>query len=234
MDSYMAGMPLRSIDSLRGPSAADLVFEELYRRIVELLLPPGAKLSEQDVARQMGVSRQPVRDAFWRLSQVGLLQIQPQRATTVAPIAEEAIEQARFVRTALETETARGAARTLDDAHRGELTALIAAQEAAVAADDRVRFHALDDAFHQTICAAAGKGFVWSLIRNNKAHMDRARWLSLSFGARAAFDDHVRIFDAVRAGDAELAAAEMRAHLGRIVDIVAKIRGEHPEMLARR
>jgi len=228
----MAGLPLRPIDSLRGPSAADLVFEELYRRVVELQLPPGARLSEQEVARQMGVSRQPVRDAFWRLSQLGLIQIQPQRATTVSLISEEAVLQARFVRAAIETETARDAARSLGPAHLAELTSLIEAQKAAVAADDREGFHALDDAFHQAICAAAGKGFVWSLIRDNKAHMDRARWLSLSFGARTALEDHLRIFDALCAGDPERAAAEMRAHLGRISDILAKIREEHPEMLA--
>jgi DNA-binding GntR family transcriptional regulator len=208
------------------------VFDELYRRVVELELAPGAKLSEQEVARQMGVSRQPVRDAFWRLSQLGLVQIQPQRATTVALISEEAVLQARFVRTALETETARVAARVRSEAQLTELTALVAAQEASVAADDRVRFHELDDAFHQAIAAISGNAHAWSLIRDNKAHMDRARWLSLDVGARRALDDHVRILAALRDGDPDRAADEMRAHLGRIVDILARIREEHPDLLA--
>ena len=165
----MPATTLRSIESLRGPSTADLVFDELYRRVVELELPPGTKLSEQEVARQIGVSRQPVRDAFYRLSQLGLIQIQPQRATTVCLIAEEAVLQARFVRTALETETARAAARDLSEADLARLEANVEAQEAAVAADDRIRFHGLDDAFHQAICAASGHALAWTLIRDNFA-----------------------------------------------------------------
>lgn len=225
---------LRSIDTLRGPTTADLVFDELYRRIVELDLPPGARLSELEVAGQMSVSRQPVRDAFYRLSRLGLVQIQPQRTTTVSLISEEAVLQARFVRAALESETVRGAARRLPPERLAELEALIVAQTAAVAADDRIRFHALDDDFHRAICEASGHGFAWTLIRENKAHMDRVRWLSLAFGARTALDDHMRILEAMRGGDPERAAAEMVAHLGRIVDILAQIRTEHPAMFVER
>lgn len=228
----MIEAPLRRIDSLRGPSATDLVFDELYRQVVELELPPGAKVSELDVAKRMGVSRQPVRDAFYRLSQVGLLQIQPQRATTIAPILEDAVLQARFIRTALEMETARSAATGLEPRHLAELDDLMAQQEAAVARDDRIGFHRLDDAFHRAICAAAGQETVWSLIRVNKAHMDRVRYLSLSFGARSALDDHIAIMDALRGRDPERAAQSMRVHLSRIADILAKIRAERPSIFA--
>jgi DNA-binding GntR family transcriptional regulator len=223
---------LDRIVALRGPSTADLVYEELYRRIVEIALPPGTRISEQEIARQIGSSRQPVRDAFYRLSKLGLVEVQPQRATVVSLVSDEAVLQAKFVRTALETETARAAAPIAGEV-RDRLAALIAEQEAAVAADDRMRFHALDDEFHQTICAAAGQPFVWTLIRENKAHMDRVRWLSLAVGARTALDDHLRIFDALSAGDGEAAASAMRAHLARIVDILARVRREHPAMFAK-
>jgi GntR family transcriptional regulator, rspAB operon transcriptional repressor len=228
----MMRLSLRPIESLRGPSATDLVFDELYRQIVELDLPPGTKLSELEVARQMGISRQPVRDAFYRLSQLGLIQIQPQRATTVSLISEEAVMQARFVRSALEMETARAAAQLTENAHIPGLEAILKRQKAAVAADDRIGFHELDDAFHQAICAASGNGFAWALIRENKAHMDRVRYLSLSFGAQSAFDDHLRILAALKAHDPDRAAHEMRVHLSRIVDILGQIRTTRPEIFA--
>jgi len=228
----MSDLALRSLDALRGPSTADLVFDELYRRIVELDLPPGARISEQDVARRMGSSRQPVRDAFWRLSKIGLVQMQPQRATVVSLVSDEAVLQARFVRTALEAETARAAA-LLPEPPLDGLSRLLEDQEAAIVAGDRIRFHQLDDAFHEAIAAASGHAFAWELIRENKAHMDRVRWLSLAFGARAAFDDHVRIFEAVRARDPAAAADAMRAHLARIADILVHVRGEHPAMFAK-
>jgi GntR family transcriptional regulator, rspAB operon transcriptional repressor len=228
----MTELSFRRLEALRVPSAADLVFDELYRQVVELELPPGTKLSEQEVARQMGISRQPVRDAFFRLSQLGLIQIRPQRATTVSRISEEAVLRARFVRTALETETARVAARVLSEADAADLGTLIARQAEAVAAGDRVGFHVLDDDFHQRICAASGHEFVWALIRENKAHMDRVRYLSLSFGAQSALDDHKRILASLEARDPERAAEEMRDHLSRIVDILAQIRCETPEIFA--
>ena len=60
--------------------------------------------------------------------------------------------------------------------------------------------------------------------------MDRVRFLSLSFGAPKALEDHVRILDALRDRDPERAVAAMREHLGRIVDIIAQIRQQHPGM----
>lgn len=219
------------IDTLRGPSTSDLVFDLLHQRIVELDLPPGTRISEAEVARQVGSSRQPVRDAFFRLSKLGLLQVQPQKATVVTLISDQAVLRARFVRTALETETV-SAAMPLQDSARSELARLLAEQEAAVAANDRVRFHQFDDMFHAAICAASGHGFAWTLIRENKSHMDRVRWLSLAFAMRTAFEDHVRIYDAMCAGAATDAVAAMRLHLSRIVDDIVQIRGENPQVFA--
>lgn len=68
------------------PSVTDQVFDPLHDRIIELDLPPGTRLSEIEVAKQFGVSRQPVRDAFHRLSKLGFLSIRPQRATSVSQI----------------------------------------------------------------------------------------------------------------------------------------------------
>ena len=66
---------LPALGDTRQPTVTDQIFDLLYERVVNLTLPPGAKLSEAEVAAQMGVSRQPVRDAFYRLSQMGFIQI---------------------------------------------------------------------------------------------------------------------------------------------------------------
>jgi DNA-binding GntR family transcriptional regulator len=218
---------LQGLGDARPATAADQVFEALYRQVVTLELPPGSRLSEVEVARTAGVSRQPVRDAFWRLSQLGFLTIRPQRSTEVSTISERAVMQARFVRTALEVETMRVAVARFGAADFAALDAVIAEQAAAVAAGDAERFHGLDDEFHRRICALCGLDFAWSLIRECKAHMDRVRFLSLSFGAQTALDDHLMILDALKAGDGEAAAAAMRTHLGRIEEIVARIRQTH-------
>ncbi len=220
------GMAFQRFDA-RPASAAEQVFESLYRQVVTLELQPGARLSETDVAKAAGVSRQPVRDAFWRLSQLGFLTIRPQRFTEVSTISERAVMQARFVRTALEVETIRVAAERFGPAEFAALDAVIAAQAEAVAAEDRETFHQLDDAFHRRICALCGLDHAWSLIRESKAHMDRVRYLSLSFGAPKALEDHVAIVDALKSGDSAAAVAAMRVHLGRIEELVARIRETH-------
>jgi GntR family transcriptional regulator, rspAB operon transcriptional repressor len=143
---------IRAVELSRAPSVTEQVFEHLYRQVVELDLPPGTKLSEVEVAKQLGVSRQPVRDAFYRLSQLGFVLIRPQRATVVTHISEKEVMQARFIRTALEMETVRAAAERVTDAQLDRLDALLVEQEKAIAAGDKVLFHALDDRFHKLIC----------------------------------------------------------------------------------
>jgi len=226
-------LQLQTIATKRGPSVADLVFEELYERVITLELPPGAKLSEVEVARQMGVSRQPVRDAFYRLSRLGFLMIRPQRATTVTPISERAVLQARFIRTAIELETVQAAARTLSARQLQRLQTLIQRQETAMDTGDRLRFHALDDEFHRLICEFTDLSFAWSVIKEHKAHMDRVRYLSLTFGAHSAFDDHKEILAALQAHDPDRAADAMRVHLSRIVHIISTIRQDGDQYFAK-
>jgi len=225
MDPGSVGVPgLNPVVSHARPSVADKVFEELRRRILALDLVPGAKLSEVEVAAQMQVSRQPVRDAFYRLSKLGLLLIRPQRATTVTLISETAVMQARFVRTALEVETVRTAARRMTGADLARLQANLDAQDQAIAAGDKAAFHALDDAFHRDICDRAGVALAWDLIAEMKSHMDRVRMLSLSFASRTAWEDHHAILAPLSRGDGEGAAAAMRVHLSRILDQIERIR----------
>jgi len=224
-----AALPL--LDELRPRTVTDQIYDALYQRVINLSLPPGAKLSEAEVAAQMGVSRQPVRDAFYRLSQLGFIQIRPQRATVVTPISEEAIRQAFFIRLALEIACIREAARKLTPAHHNALQGLIARQQAAIAADDRGGFHALDDQFHHDICAYSGLEFVWTLVKDNKGHMDRARWLSLSYNARNAMEEHKVILSALRERDENKAVAAIGLHLSRINDTLDRLRAEQPEML---
>lgn len=218
---------------MRPRTATDQIYEALYERVVDLSLPPGARLSEAEVAARMGVSRQPVRDAFYRLSQQGFIQIRPQRATVVTRISEEAIRRAHFIREALEVACMREAATRLTEQQHDALDDLLTQQETAAAADDRSLFHALDEQFHHDICDHSGLSFVWTLIKDNKGHMDRARYLSLSYNAATALGEHRVILAALRARDAGTAVRAIIAHLSRIDETLERLRIEQPEMLER-
>ena len=223
---------LSMLEPIQRSSIADSVFEELHRQILRLELPPGTKLSEFDVAAALGVSRQPVRDAFYRLSKLGFLTIRPQRATTVSAISERAVMQARFIRLAIEVETARVACKTLTEDDFAAIEAIIDQQARAVAARDPAAFHDLDDQFHREICERAGTGFAWETAREMKSHMDRVRYLSLSFASERAFQEHKDILAAIRSRNEERAAEMVRAHLSRILDQIVRIRAENAAYFA--
>jgi len=219
---------VRSLETPGRQLIADRVFDELHRQVLSLDLKPGARLSEVDVARALGVSRQPVRDAFYRLSKLGFLLIRPQRATRVSHISEEAVMQARFIRSALEAETVRIATEKLTASDIAALEDLLGEQEVCVKARDPIGFHELDDRFHREICERSGLGFAWELIKENKSHMDRVRFLSLAFASQDAFGDHLKIMDAIRGRDPDAAMKAMREHLSRIQLQIVRIRAEHP------
>src|SRR5690606_4644599 len=103
------GMDASSL-RLREPIAPQLV-SALRQGIAEMRLRPGDVLSEKDIAARFGVSRQPVREAFIKLSEAGLVEIRPSRGTFVMKISMREVANARFVREAVESDMARNAAR---------------------------------------------------------------------------------------------------------------------------
>ncbi|MCG3268307.1 GntR family transcriptional regulator [Yoonia sp. I 8.24] len=212
-------------------TATDQVFHALYSKIVTLELAPGAKVSEAEIARSLGVSRQPVRDAFYRLSELGFMLIRPQRATTVTYISPQALFDARFIRCALEVECLRTAIDRVTDDDIAKLNALVAAQDEALQTNDKIEFHRLDDSFHELICDIAGHPKAWVIIHDQKVHLDRLRYLSLTIGAQSALDDHVEIMDCIRNRDADRAEKELRKHLARILKVLAQVRDTHPELI---
>ncbi|WP_167591618.1 GntR family transcriptional regulator [Jiella endophytica] len=208
---------------------ADAVYQDLRRAILELRLKPGMRVSEAEIARQMGVSRQPVREAFIRLARIGYLNVQPQRRTEIVKISVREVLNARFIREALEVAVVRRACEGDTRALVEQLTANLTAQRAAQEADDRREFHRLDDMFHRLIAEGAGCGFTWALIDEQKAQLDRMRFLTLSYGQPDVYDDHLAIFEALKARDPAKAEAAMRVHLGRIIRHLERLRMEFGE-----
>ena len=93
----------------RPASAGAQAFAALRHAIVTLKLRPGQSFSEQEVAQQLGVSRTPVREAFIKLADAGLVEVLPQRGTFVRKISVKAVKDARFVREAIELAVLRQA-----------------------------------------------------------------------------------------------------------------------------
>lgn len=215
----------------QGEAIAPQVVRALRAAIVQLDLAPGTVISEADIARRFGVSRQPVREAFIRLGQVGLLAIRPQRATVVLRISVAEVMNARFVREAVEAAVAREAAETRPRGLVARLRRLIAAQRRAAAVADGIAFLELDEAFHRALAEGIGRGFTWNVLETIKAQMDRVRFLSFE-GATSLSEiirQHAAIVDAIEARRPAAAEGAMRTHLREILASLPRIAAAHPD-----
>lgn len=212
-------------------TTADDVFDYLYAQINALTLLPGTRISEVEIAKQFEVSRQPVREAFIRLANLGLLLIRPQKATIVRRFSHEKIMRARFIRFAVETEVLRRACKKSLGKYESKLKRNLEAQEKAITDDDRDRFHTLDYDFHRLLCASADSEFVHPTITENKSQVDRLCMLSLS--GRAAmgelYQDHSELLDGLIAQDEPKVLASIRLHLSRLDNVVEGIRKSHAD-----
>lgn len=212
-------------------TSADIVSDALYNQIITLDLMPGTKISEVDIAKKFGVSRQPVREAFTRLGSMGLLRIQPQRATVVQNFSLSSIANARFVRLALEIEVAKEAINQWTPAAAERFSHNLTAQQDAVARDDTHVFHSLDEEFHRLIAEVAQKPAAFALLMQKKALINRICVLSLkdSQEMEHLVQDHFDVFHAMMAGDPSSVEKTLRLHLSRIEKTIESVQVAHPE-----
>lgn len=211
-------------------TTTDAVYETLLDEIVSLKILPGTKVSETEIARRFGVSRQPVRNAFTRLGNEELLLIRPQRATEVRRFSMDRITLARFVRLSVELEITRHAVSLWDDDANARLEKNIAQQEQAIAASDLTTFHALDYDFHRLICQLSNNPLAFEAILDSKQTLDRLCVLSLTKDseAKSVLDDHRDIAAGLASGDLEKALSTTRKHLSRLDQTIDFIHKTHP------
>lgn len=215
-----------------GEPAALRVFHNLKNAIVTMALTPGRALSENEIAMQLGVSRQPVREAFIKLSEAGLVRIRPQRGTFVVKISTKQVTDARFVREAVEVAVARRACEAMSRQTMKELRGILKAQRSAAAEAAPARFLALDEAFHRGLALGVDCDYAWRVVEEVKAQMDRVRYLSLPEATPIArlVDQHAAILSAIEAGNAAAAEKAVRLHLAEILTSLPLLARQYPEL----
>lgn len=221
------------MDALNGladrRTSADVVFEALHKQIASLEIVPGTKLSEAEIAKRFGLSRQPIREAFSRLNALGLITVRLQRPTIVRHFSLTSIKHARLMRTAVELEVLRLAVSDRDSAFDDPIRESLAKQRLAVDANDPETFHQLDYDFHRLLCCAARREFVFETIASNKAQVDRPCMLSLTDQAAMEdlYGDHLEISDGILEGDARKVETSIRCHLDRLTPTIERIHDTH-------
>ena len=214
-----------------GVPTRDQVYVALREAIVSAEIEPGRRLSENELADLLGVSRTPVREALARLRDERLVAIVPQLGTFVTLISRSAVEDAAFVREALECSAIRLATERAGDEDLAELQANLAAQDRARDRGDHAAFDHLDDTLHRRLCELSGHEIAWTLSRRANGHLDRVRKLSLPDAGyiEEMVDEHRAVVAAVARRDADDAEALLRHHLRMVLLSLPHLEADHPE-----
>lgn len=204
--------------------------EVLRQQIVQNDLPPGARISEAEIAKQFETSRQPVREAFIKLAEEGLVEIRPQRGTVVRKIDPDEVLDARFVREAVEADIVSILAEKEGAGMIAELRRQLGQQKAAAESSPK-EFILADELFHRTLAIGAGKESVWEILQGLKAQMDRVRFLSFDlYRYDRLIAQHEQIIDRVEQGDVHGAKDATRRHLRAVLDDLPKIMRANPDV----
>lgn len=195
------------------PSRTDYV-DEVYRTLLDAIsdgtLAPGTRVTQEDLAERLSVSRSPVLQALRLLKKDGLLEDAPGRGLLVTKLEPLRVGQLYRVRGALDALAAQLAAQC-----RAEIAAtfICAGRQAAAAGDVRAMIEA-DTAFHRAIYAASGNPYVVESGSLHWIHLRRVMGAVLMHGESRAgiWDEHEAICAAIREGDGVLAARLSEGH----------------------
>lgn len=204
--------------------------ELIEERIVTGVYLPGTRLDEQELANTFGISRTPVREALIQLASIGLIEMKPRRGATVPEIGAERVCEMFEVMAELEAMCGRLAARRITATEQAALQDAHLACEAARDSNAPDAYYHLNEVFHQRIYAASRNDFLAEQATALQRRLRTYRRLQLRVRNRvsASFNEHQAIVDAIIAGDSDLAATLLRAHVTvqgeRFADLVASLR----------
>ena len=109
-------MLLTIVEKWKGESSREYVTRLLKFNIINLYLHPGEAISENEIAAQLNLSRTPVREAFIRLAQDRLINVFPQKGTSISKIGESSGDEGRFIRRVVEKELVKELCQKEDNA----------------------------------------------------------------------------------------------------------------------
>ncbi|MFB6617856.1 GntR family transcriptional regulator [Streptomyces sp. NPDC056367] len=215
-------MPAPVTTAVAPATAAERVYQHVKQGVLDRRYEGGSLLTEGELAEAVGVSRTPVREALLRLETEGLLKLYPKKGALVLPVSAQEINDVLETRLLIEEFTVRRAV-PAPPGLLDRLAGLIEEQRRYAAAGDLPAMTAADRAFHAEIVAATGNqilGRLYDQLRDRQLRMGVAVLHAHPERVERTLAEHTEILDALRAGDADTAAAAVRGHIGRVEALV--------------
>jgi len=210
----------------RGPQAlsAEQVCDRIRCAILSGQLKPGAKLTEQDLAAELEVSRTPVREAIRQLEVERLVSRTPFVGVTVTQLGPEEVIELLDIREVLEGLVARLATQNMDSVHLQRLKKLLQELDASARKGDVAAYLDRALAFRRVLVECCGSATLTEhvLAIENRLRLTGSRTALLPGRMEAAIEEHGKLLDAIARGDAEDAERLNRERIRHIRDAVVK------------
>jgi DNA-binding GntR family transcriptional regulator len=191
------------------------VYDALRSAVISGALKRGQRVNEAEIARQMQISRAPIREAIRQLEQEGLLESAPRRGTFVVSLSRDDVDEVYTLRADLEARAVRRAIARLTPERLATLESYVEVMRAAAVARDVAAFLEADIQFHRTLVEAAE----WPRLRKiwESLHPQTLTLYTVSTLTNWSPVDHARRHDpllaAIRTRDPDAAAAAMQEHI---------------------
>jgi DNA-binding GntR family transcriptional regulator len=198
-------------------SLLETVYRELRRAIVNGVFAPGQMLRQEEIARRLGVSRAPLREALPRLEAEGMVHLHPRRGYSVVSLDPAEIKEIFDLRAMIESEAARIGARTRTPVDVALARSLQEQLSEVVDVDNQAavtRWFELNAKFHETLLAPSGRRHFIRMaesLRNRVEAYIRVE-IMLTGGLAQSHQEHARLVDAFAAGNADLLALLVHQH----------------------
>jgi len=202
---------------LRHPGLGDGVYEAIREQLMTLKIAPGARITVDNLARSLGVSQTPIREALVRLEAEELVVRTHLIGYSAAPLlTEHQLDEIYELRLLLEPYAAHKAARLIDDQAVEALGALSTDLLQPPGADSHMvyaQFARYDAEFHDRLAAASQSDLIRDTLGRLHSHTHTFRLVFHAVGKNQALEEHAGIVAALRAHDPEAAANATRQHV---------------------
>jgi DNA-binding GntR family transcriptional regulator len=197
------------------PNLRDRVYEILKKSILFREIPPGEKIDEEGIAKQLGVSRTPIRETLCRLENEGIVKIVPRRGAFVVKHSREKINEILMVREALEGFAARLAVDHVNGEILDQMKSLLKDFSEANIRDRAIEYVRADVEFHSLIIKGSRNDLLINIMNtlNDHVQMLRLQTAALEGRPEQSLVEHHDIIDALEKKDPSSAESLMRKHI---------------------
>jgi DNA-binding GntR family transcriptional regulator len=200
------------------------IYREIKKQITRGFIGPGEKVYANKIAKDLNVSRTPVREALQRLSSEGLVKITPNKAMVVAEVSVEDAKEVLQVRGVLEGLAASICAKKINEKEIQKFEKIVQKMNIAVKKGDLTNYCEVDDEFHELILKICGNKRIMKIRESLDNFIYRFRVKSLSVAGRLENSriEHKNILESLKQHESEKAEILSKEHMNNTIENIIK------------